>query len=63
MTKEQRKRAEQILNVLESQRFSDWYSDGGRFDNYIRVDFPKGHEEHVSKDDVLKDITRYFNVE
>jgi hypothetical protein len=62
MNKHQEKQAKQILDVLESQRFADWYQDGGRFDNYIRVEYPKGHEEHVTKKMVLEDIVRYFKI-
>ena len=33
--KEKRLRIKQIKNVLSSQRFYDFYQDGGEYDNYI----------------------------
>jgi hypothetical protein len=53
--------AENILRVLENQRFADWYGPDGKFDSYIRVDHPKGHPEHVSKENILEDIERMFS--
>ncbi len=54
------KQAEAILNILEKQRFADFYGDGGRFDNYIRVEFPEGHPKHINKTEILKDIKNLF---
>lgn len=51
---------EKILNVLEKQRFADWYGDGGRFDNYLRVDYPEGHPNHITKEMILEDINKMF---
>lgn len=53
--------AEKILRILENQKFADWYGLDGRFDSYVRVDHPKGHPEHVSKENVLEDIKRIFS--
>lgn len=51
-----------ILSRLESQRFADWYQEGGKFDTYITVEFPKGHPQHVSKEDILKDVEEMFSL-
>lgn len=53
-----REQKEKILDVLSSQKFYDWYCDGGRFDNYIR-----GEENAPSRDDVLQDIEKFFSID
>lgn len=45
--------AEQILRLLSSQSFQDWYE--GDFVDYIA-------EGIVSKEDILKDIRRMFEL-
>ena len=61
MSNKQKKEAERILACLDRQDFFDWHQDG-RFASYIRVDYPKGDKRHVSKDDILKDIVRFFRI-
>lgn len=54
--------AEKILNVLRKQKFADWYNDGGRFDSYITVLYPEGDEFHISKEEILADIVKLFDL-
>jgi hypothetical protein len=54
------KTSEKIFEELTRQRFADWYTSG-RFDSYITGEYPKGHEDHVSKEEILKDIREMFN--
>ncbi len=54
-------KAKNILNLLEKQRFAHWYHYG-RFDDYIRVNYPKGHPKHLTKDMILKDIEGLFEL-
>jgi hypothetical protein len=56
-----KKQAEAILQILEKERFAEWYNEGGRFDNYIRVEYPKGHPDHITRDMILEDVIRLFN--
>lgn len=58
---DKRQKAEKILNRLETRRFADWYMRG-RFDTYIAVEYPKGDERHVSRDDILDDIEKMFEI-
>jgi hypothetical protein len=62
MDQKQKKAALKILNRLESQKFADWYKEDGRFDDYITVAYPKGDEQHVSKEDILEDIVQLFDL-
>lgn len=52
--------AEKILHRLETQRFADWYNEGGKFDTYITVEFPKGHPKHFTKEMILEAIEQMF---
>ncbi len=54
--------AKKILNVLESQRFADFYGEGGEFDNYVRMEYPKDHPSHISKEMILEKIARMFDL-
>lgn len=49
--------AEKILTTIEKQRFSDWYSDDGRFGQHIM-----GTEATTSKEDILQDIEEMFHL-
>ena len=49
--------AEVILEGLERQRFNDWY-DGGDFEDYIT-----GEKGAPSKEKILEDILRLFNLD
>lgn len=55
-------KAEKILDVLERQKFADFYQDGGDFDNYIRVEYPKGHPKHITKEMILQQIVKLFRL-
>ena len=57
MTK--RQIAEQILRGLESQKFADWYGDGGTFEGYISGD-AKYLEKLPTKETILRDIEKMF---
>ena len=61
-TGDQREPVEKILGVLEGQRFADFYAEDGMFSVYIRVDYPEGHPKHVTKDMVMEQIKRLFNL-
>ncbi len=56
MTKEQV--AIQVLNILESQRFADWYNMG-RFDSYLTG----GDINAPTKEEILIDIIKLFRFE
>lgn len=44
---------QKILNLLEKQRFADWYNKGGRFDDYIT-----GELNAPSKEEILEDLKK-----
>ena len=50
--------AEKIYNALSTQRFADWYNEGGRFDEHLQ-DMERG----PSREAILADIKRLFRIE
>lgn len=61
ITEEQEKAATRILNTLERQSFAAWYQSG-RFDHYLRVEVEHGKPGHISKREILQDITKKFSI-
>ncbi len=53
-------RAEELLTILESRAFHDFYKENGDFDNYIRVDYPTSHPLHINKEEILEQIKKLF---
>lgn len=51
-----------IFNILESQRFADWYHNGGNFDRWICGDID-GSGKRVSEEQIKQDIEKLFNIE
>jgi hypothetical protein len=51
--------AEQVYDTLTRQRFVDWYN-GGRFDAHINC---PGGDGTPTKEDILEDIKRLFQLE
>lgn len=49
--------AEKLLEMLESQAFSDFYQND--FESYLTVEFPEGHRRHISKEMILERIQRF----
>jgi hypothetical protein len=54
--------AKQILRLLETQRFANWYNDGGRFDYYIRGEYPDGDPRQPTQESILEDIKKMFQL-
>lgn len=48
---------EKIFQTLHKQDFFDWYTEGGKFDSFIR-----GDENPPTKEEIRKDINRLFNL-
>ncbi len=53
--------AEKILNGLEKQKFADWYNDGS-FMDYISGTYPKEDPKCPTKEKIIEDIKRLFNL-
>lgn len=51
-------KAEAIYEMLSTQKFYNWYCDGGRFDDFIQG----GIEYVLSKDEILDDIRKIFRL-
>jgi hypothetical protein len=56
-----KQRTEQILMVLESQRFADWYNTGN-FDHYITGEEIPGGFRRVTRDDIINQIEQLFHL-
>lgn len=54
------KTEEQILNVLSTQAFADWFTEDrrGNFDRWIQ-----GDPDAPTKEEILEDIRRFFQID
>ena len=58
-----KKLAKKILNGLEKQKFADWYSANGAFDDYITGAYSDTDPRQPTEEKILEDIVRLFNLE
>ena len=61
MTDAQRTTAENIVNTLERQRFTDWNMDGD-FAVYTEGRFPLDDPRHRTKEQILEQTVKMFGV-
>lgn len=63
MTKRQEKQVDNIMQTLHSQRFYDFYKDGGEWDNYIGGFIEDKKARDKQKKEMKEKIKLMFGVE
>lgn len=55
--------AEQILETLQRQEFSNWYNEGGNFADWLTGAYEHTDPRCPTKEQILDDIKRLFRLE